>query len=73
MFFALDLKPVSEEVSRAGMISRVCAAHGRAGRAYNTGLGFYSGMRFHVDSHGFRKWGANGKGATSPCVTGHYA
>jgi hypothetical protein len=21
-----------------------------------------------VDSSGFRKWGANGKGATSPCV-----
>ena len=70
MFFALDLKPVSENVSRAGMISRVCAAHRRSGSAYNTGLGFYSGLRFHVDSHGFRKWGADGRGASSPCVTG---
>ena len=33
------------------------------------GLGFYTGRRFHVDSSSFRKWGANGKGATSPCVT----
>ena len=73
LFFALDLKPVSDDVSRAGMIGRVCAAHGRSGRSYNTGLGFYSGLRFHVDSHGFRKWGADGRGASSPCVTGNYA
>jgi hypothetical protein len=73
MFFALDLKPVSDDVSRAGMIGRVCAAHARTGRTYNAGLGFYSGMRFHVDSHGFRKWGADGRGATSPCATGRYA
>jgi hypothetical protein len=70
LFFAVDLKPVSEEVSRAGMIDRVCAAHRRSGSAYNAGLGFYSGLRFHVDSHGFRKWGPDGRGASSPCVTG---
>jgi hypothetical protein len=73
LFFALDLKPVGDGVSRAGMISRVCAAHRRSGSAYDTGLGFYSGMRFHVDSHGFRKWGADGRGASSPCATGNYA
>lgn len=73
LFFALDLKPVSEEVSRAGMIGRVCDAHRRSGSAYNTGLGFYSGLRFHVDSHGYRKWGADGRGASSPCTTGRYA
>jgi hypothetical protein len=73
LFFALDLKPVSDDVSRPGMISRVCAAHRRSGSTYNAGLGFYSGMRFHVDSHGFRKWGADGRGATSPCATGAYA
>jgi hypothetical protein len=70
LFFALDLTPVSPNVSRAGMISRVCSAHRRSGTAYNAGLGFYSGLRFHVDSHGFRKWGPDGRGATSPCVTG---
>ena len=67
-FFALDLTPVSKAVARADMIRSVCAAHARDGRAYETGLGFYSGRRFHVDSSGFRKWGANGKSATSPCV-----
>lgn len=73
LFFALDLTPLAENVSRAGMIRGICAAHAQHGRQYDTGLGFYTGMRFHVDSSGFRKWGANGKGATSPCVTGNYA
>ena len=68
-FFALDLTPVNKAVERADMIRSVCAAHARDGRAYNAGLGFYSGRRFHVDSSGFRKWGPNGKGATSPCVS----
>ena len=66
--FAMDLTPVNAKVERADMIRSVCAAHARDGRAYNAGLGFYSGKRFHVDSSGFRKWGPNGKGATSPCV-----
>ena len=65
--FAIDLTPVDAKVDRADMIRSVCTAHARAGRAYNAGLGFYSGKRFHVDSSGYRKWGANGKGATSPC------
>ncbi|QNM82773.1 hypothetical protein H8M03_12435 [Sphingomonas sabuli] len=67
-FFALDLTPLDTKVARADMIRSVCAAHAREGQAYDTGLGFYSGRRFHVDSSGYRKWGPNGKGATSPCV-----
>lgn len=68
-FVALDLTPVNKAVERADMIRSVCAAHARNGNDYDAGLGFYSGRRFHVDSSGFRKWGPNGKGATSPCVT----
>jgi hypothetical protein len=66
--FALDLTPVDPSVERADMIRSVCAAHARDGEDYDAGLGFYSGKRFHVDSSGYRKWGANGKGASSPCV-----
>ena len=69
MFFALDLTPVSAQVSRGDIIRGVCSAHSRDGRDFDTGLGFYSGTRFHVDSNGFRRWGPNGRGATSPCVT----
>ena len=68
-FFALDLTPVNAAVDRNAMIRSVCRAHARDGASYNAGLGFYTGRRFHVDSNGFRKWGANGKGATSPCVS----
>jgi hypothetical protein len=68
MFFALDLTPVKADVSREQMIQSICVAHARDGQRYDAGLGFYSGKRFHVDSSGFRKWGPNGKGATSPCV-----
>ena len=67
--FALDLTPVNPKVARADMIRSVCAAHARDGQDYDAGLGFYSGRRFHVDSSGYRKWGPNGKGATSPCVS----
>jgi hypothetical protein len=67
-FFALDLTPVNKAVERSAMIRSVCGAHARDGSAYDIGLGFYTGRRFHVDSSGFRKWGPNGKGATSPCV-----
>jgi hypothetical protein len=65
-FFALDLVPI-EPISRDGMVRSLCAIHRFRGAEYDTGLGFYSGMRFHVDSKGFRKWGSNGKSATSPC------
>lgn len=68
-FFALDLVPV-RDMARTGLIRSICAIHGFRGRAYDIGLGFYAGTRFHVDSKGFRRWGPNGKGATSPCVTG---
>jgi hypothetical protein len=68
LFFALDLTPVNAAVTRDAMIRDVCRAHARVGRTYDAGLGFYSGRRFHVDSNGFRKWGPDGRGATSPCV-----
>jgi hypothetical protein len=73
LFFALDLTPIAADVTRGTMIQEICAAHALHGRDYETGLGFYSGMRFHVDSSGFRRWGPDGKGATSPCATGNYA
>ncbi|HZF43142.1 MAG TPA: hypothetical protein VEZ48_07010 [Sphingomonadaceae bacterium] len=68
-FFALDLVP-ERPIARQGLIRSICAIHEFRGRAYDIGLGFYNGLRFHIDSKGFRKWGPNGKGVTSPCVTG---
>jgi hypothetical protein len=72
-FYALDLVPVDEDLTRASLVRSICRIHDDAGRDYGVGLGFYTGMRFHLDSKGFRRWGANGSGATSPCATGDYA
>jgi hypothetical protein len=72
-FYALDLVPVAENLDRPELIRDICRIHQASGREFGIGLGFYTGMRFHLDSKGFRKWGANGSGATSPCVTGNYA
>jgi hypothetical protein len=69
MFLALDLTPAAADVTRETMIGSICAAHARKGRDHATGLGFYSGRRFHVDSNGYRKWGPDGSGATSPCLS----
>ncbi|MFN3945220.1 MAG: hypothetical protein ACK4K7_09850 [Allosphingosinicella sp.] len=66
MFFAMDLVPASD-ISRSELIRSLCAAHARSGRAFNAGLGFYSASRFHVDTSGYRKWGTDGRGASSPC------
>ena len=66
LFFALDM--VSRTgIGRDALIRRICAAHARSGPGYAAGLGFYQGTRFHVDSKGYRKWGPDGKGASSPC------
>lgn len=72
-FFALDLVPANDELPRASMIRSICKVHDFRGQDYGVGLGFYTGTRFHVDSKGFRRWGADGKGATSPCNTGNFA
>lgn len=72
-FYALDLVPRDGDLSRTALIRDVCGLHQAAGRRFGIGLGFYTGMRFHLDSKGYRKWGADGSGATSPCVTGNYA
>jgi hypothetical protein len=69
-FFALDLVPANDGLSRTAMIRSICRIHDFRGEDYGIGLGFYAGNRFHVDSKGFRRWGADGKGATSPCATG---
>ena len=72
-FFALDLVPANDELPRASMIRSICRIHDFRGQDFGVGLGFYTGTRFHVDSKGFRRWGADGKGATSPCNTGNFA
>lgn len=67
-FFALDLVPLAP-IERGELFRRLCAVHARHGPEFETGLGFYAFQRFHVDSRGFRRWGAAGpQGKESPCA-----
>jgi hypothetical protein len=67
LYFALDLTPLRFK-DRDKMIALVCKLHARFGPAAHAGLGFYQGMRFHIDTNGFRRWGSDYHTATSPCV-----
>jgi len=65
-FWALDLEPVAA-ISREEMIASLCPVYATRGRAARIGLGFYDETRFHIDARSFRTWGADGRGASSPC------
>jgi hypothetical protein len=67
LYYALDLTPLRFR-DRDKMIAAVCKLHARFGAAAHAGLGFYQGMRFHIDTNGFRRWGSDYHAATSPCV-----
>ena len=59
---AIDLVPL-RPTTREALIQHLCDAHARRGGPYGVGLGFYVGVRFHIDSRKYRSWGAEGPGA----------
>lgn len=67
--FAIDMVPL-RPTSRTAMIDRLCTAHAYQGGRYAVGLGFYTKLRFHVDTWKFRRWGRddNGGSACSPTL-----
>lgn len=65
-FAALDLEPTIK-VDRAALIAKLCPLHARSGAAKRVGLGIYAATRFHIDTAGFRRWGADYHSASSPC------
>jgi len=67
-FAALDLIPV-EPLSRAELIARLCPLHARTGARFDVGLGIYAITRFHIDTAGHRRWGADYRWTSSPCLT----
>jgi hypothetical protein len=67
-YFALDLVP-RVPLPRRELFQRLCSMHARSGRAFGTGLGFYSFQRFHIDTRSYRRWGSAGRnGNESPCA-----
>jgi hypothetical protein len=61
---AVDMVPL-RPITRDALINRLCAIHARTGESYGVGLGFYVGLRFHVDSRKFRTWGINDEGSVA--------
>ena len=57
-----SIGPSKTPITREAMIRTLCAVHARSGQGYGVGLGFYVGLRFHVDSRKFRTWGTNEAG-----------
>lgn len=68
-YFAIDLVPLNESISRADLIRLLCPIHETAGRRERIGLGIYSARRFHIDARSYRGWGDDHRSATFPCVT----
>ncbi|WP_411184596.1 D-Ala-D-Ala carboxypeptidase family metallohydrolase [Photobacterium rosenbergii] len=54
-FCALDLVPV-RNISRTELHKILMSVYNKVGRKNNMGLGLYSGVRFHIDTCGYRSW-----------------
>lgn len=67
LLYAIDLVP-ERATTREALIRGLCAIHLWQGAGFDVGLGFYKGLRFHVDSKKYRKWGGDGRGDSSPCA-----
>ena len=66
-FAALDVEPV-EPLDRRALVDQLCNLHATTGKRFAVGLGIYKGVRFHIDTTGFRRWGSDFRAATSPCI-----
>ena len=56
---AVDMVPL-RPINREALMGQLCAIHQASGAANATGLGFYKGLRFHIDSRKYREWGTMG-------------
>jgi hypothetical protein len=61
---AVDMVPV-QPISRERLMESLCRVHVAKGSWNGIGLGFYKGLRFHIDAKKFREWGTAG-------AAGHY-
>jgi hypothetical protein len=56
-FWALDLEPIDPLLDRATLMDVLCRTHKAHGQDADIGLGFYEGVRFHIDDKRYRHWG----------------
>ncbi len=55
---AVDIVPL-RAIRREALMLQLCQLHA-AHPESNTGLGFYKGLRFHIDARKYREWGTQG-------------
>jgi len=53
---AIDMVPL-RRITREALMRSLCAIHEASAGSSNAGLGFYKGLRFHIDARKFREWG----------------
>ena len=56
---AIDMVPL-RPITREALMRSLCAVHEASAGSSNAGLGFYKGLRFHIDARKFREWGTQG-------------
>ena len=56
---AVDMVPL-RAINREALMSGLCRIHAATAASSNAGLGFYKGIRFHIDSRKYREWGTQG-------------
>jgi hypothetical protein len=57
---AFDMVPL-RPITRESLMVALCRIQIASGSWNSIGLGFYKGIRFHVDSRKYREWGAAGR------------
>lgn len=66
-FWALDLVPAAT-MTRSELMGRLCPVYAAVGADRNMGLGFYSGVRFHIDTKSHRSWASQNRHPYGPCA-----
>ncbi|MES2146533.1 MAG: hypothetical protein V4491_01645 [Pseudomonadota bacterium] len=65
--YGVDLVP-RYPFERRELMSRLCTVHARSGLRYGAGLGFYVGIRFHIDVWKYRNWGVSAEEGGDQCA-----
>ncbi len=64
---AIDMVPL-RPISRRALMQGLCEIHVTNAEVTNAGLGFYKGVRFHIDARKHREWGTQGRDGGTGCV-----
>ena len=49
-------------------MARLCPVYAELGAVRSLALGFYGGVRFHIDTNGHRQWATHNKHPYGPCA-----